>query len=354
MASSNEVMAVADRVGDLLSKLPKTELHLHLEGSIRPTTAIELSRKNGSPLPPYEKVEDFYRFDDLVEFLKIYTLVAASAKTADDFQRITYEMLESCASNGARYVEFFFSPHAHLEAGVPYKTQIDGIRAGMREAGRDFGVVSRLVPGISRELGPPAGHEMLELILSHRTEELIGIGLDYNEAPFPPEPYAGLFAAARRAGLHVTSHAGETGPAAYVRGSLDALKSERIDHGYHVVTDPDLMQRCKDEGVLFTVCPSTSAVTSAWNDLSAPDHAIRQMLDFGLKLSINSDDPPMFFTDLGKEYVKCVEQLNFSLDDVTDAIIAGVEGAWLDQGTKRRWALEWRKEIDALRSEYQI
>lgn len=345
---------VTDIPSDLLTKLPKMELHLHLEGSVRPATAVDLSAKNGVALPPYERIEDLYEFEDLVDFLKLYTAVSASVRDADDFRRITYEMLESSARNGARYVEFFFSPHAHLEVGVPYKVQMDGILAGMKDAERDFRVISRIVPGISRELGPAAGQEMLDLILAHRTPELIGIGLDYNEAPFPPEPYAELFGNARRAGLHVTSHAGETGPAAYVRGSLDALKSERIDHGYAVVTDAALMQRCKDEEVLFTVCPSTSSVTSPWHDLSAPDHAIRRMKEFGLKLCINSDDPPMFFTDLGKEYAKCVEQLGFTLDDVVVSIMAAIEGSWLDETTKRQWSSEWTDEIRSLRAGHAL
>jgi adenosine deaminase len=339
---------VAETMGERLRALPKMELHLHLEGSVRPATAAALTSKYGVPLPPYERLEELYRYDNLVDFLKLYSAVAASVREADDFRRITYEMLESCARNGARYVEFFFSPHAHFDFGAPYAVQIDGILAGMKDAERDFRVVSRMIPGINREQGPDAGREMLDLILAQRPDALIGIGLDYNEAPFPPEPFADLFAAARRAGLHVTSHAGETGPAAYIRGSLDALKSERIDHGYAVVDDPTLMQRCKDEGVLFTVCPSTSAVTSPWRDLSAPDHAIRRMKDFGLKLAINSDDPPMFFTDLGTEYVKCVEQLGFSGADIKASILASIDGSWLDDSTKKQWSREWAAEIDAL------
>lgn len=334
---------VTDNMSSILRRLPKAELHLHLEGSIGAATAIDLAAKHGIALPDRPNL---YAFADLVDFLSVYSAVAAAVRNAEDFRRVTYEMLSSCASSGARYVEFFFSPHVHLDQGIPYATQIDGILAGMRDAETEFGVTSRIIPGISRELGPAAGFEMLDLILANRPAELIGIGLDFNEAPFPPEPYGDLFAAARKAGLHVTSHAGETGPAAYVRGSLDALKSERIDHGYAVVTDPGLMQRCKDEGVVFTVCPSTSAVTSPWHDLAAPDHAIRQMLDFGLKICINSDDPPMFATDLGLEYDKCVTKLKMTRAEIISSIQVGLEAAWIDEGTRRRWSSEWAAEIE--------
>jgi adenosine deaminase len=329
----------------LLRKLPKLELHLHLEGSIAAATAADLAAKYGIALPARPNL---YAFTDLVDFLSVYSAVSASMRDPDDFRRVTHEMLASCAGNGCRYVEFFFSPHVHLAEGVAYRVQLDGILAGMRDAEADFGVISRIIPGISRELGPQAGFEMLDLILADRPEELIGIGLDFNEAPFPPEPFAELFAAARRAGLHVTAHAGETGPAAYIRGSLDALKVERIDHGYAVVTDLDLMKRCRDEGVVFTVCPSTSAITSPWRDLSAPDHAIRRMVDFGLRVCLNSDDPPMFQTDLGLEYEKSVNQLAFSVQDIRAAIQAGIDASWADASMKRRWSAEWMAEIDTI------
>ncbi|MCL6708553.1 adenosine deaminase [Pseudomonas sp. R2.Fl] len=327
------------------------ELHLHLEGAIRPQTAVDLAKKNGIALPPFERVEDLYRYDSLEQFLTIYTAVSDSLVSADDYRRVTYEMLESCASNNARYVEFFFSPQIHFPNGVSFDTQMDGIRAGMADAERDFGVVSVCAPGVNRELGPAAGGEFLDMILARRDDKLVGIGLDFNEAPFPPEPYAALFERARKAGLRVTAHAGETGPADFIRGSIDALKVRRIDHGYHVVDDPALMQRCKDEGILFTVCPSTSAVTSPWHDLSSPDHAIRRMKDFGLKLMLNSDDPPMFFTDLGKEYRKAAHQLGFTPADIRHSAIDAIEGSWLDETVKRRYVAEWGAEIDALIAE---
>jgi len=329
----------------LLRRLPKTELHLHLEGSISAATAAALARKHGIPLPDRP---DLYAFADLVDFLTVYSAVASAMRDHEDFRRVTYEMLADCASNGCRYVEFFFSPHVHLAEGIAYPLQIAGIRAGMAEAEADFGVISRIIPGISRELGPAAGFEMLDLILKNRPDELIGIGLDFNEAPFPPEPYGALFAAARRAGLHVTSHAGETGPAGHIRGSLEVLKSERIDHGYAVVNDPALMQSCKDAGVVFTVCPSTSEITSPWSDLSAPGHAIRRMIDFGLRVCINSDDPPMFRTNLGLEYEKAALKLKLTPPEVVATIQTGIDAAWVDDTTKRRWSTEWMAEIGAI------
>jgi adenosine deaminase len=201
-------------------------------------------------------------------------------------------MLASCADGGARYVEFFFSPHAHQAFGVAYPTMIEGILAGMRDAETDKKVRSRLIPAHSRELGVERGFAFLDMVLGHRPDEVIGIGLDYLEAPFPPAPFAPVWKKAREAGLHVTAHAAESGPASNVRDSLDYLKVERIDHGYHIVDDPALVAHCRDLGTYFTCCPSTSTVTTPYRDLSAADHPIRRMVDAGLNVTINSDDPP--------------------------------------------------------------
>ena len=332
---------------EFLHKLPKMELHLHLEGAILPGTAADLARKNGITLPPHDRVEDLYHYENLKEFLDIYTAVSDSVVSADDFRRITFEMLQSCASNNARYVEFFFSPQVHLPHGITFDTMIDGITAGMDEAKAEFGVESRIIPGVNRELGPSAGEELLDMILARGEERLIGIGLDFNEAPFPPEPYAALFARAAKAGLKVTAHAGESGPARHIAGSIDALGVRRIDHGYHVVTDEALVERCRELGVLFTCCPSTAAVTSPWHDLSA-EHPIRKMADAGLKIMINSDDPPMFGTDLAIEYIKSAEMLGLTPAMFRQMALNSIDGSWLPETEKSALKSSWSQEIDGL------
>ena len=266
---------------------------------------------------------------------------------------MTYEALSSCASGGARHVEFFFSPHAHLELGVPYATMLDGIIAAMHDAETDKGVTSLLIPAHSRERGPALGLEFLDMVLADRREEVVGIGLDYNEAPFPPAPFKEMYDKARAAGLHVTAHAGESGPAANVRDSLDILHVDRIDHGYHVVDDPALVARCRDLGTYFTCCPSTSGITSPWKDLSAPDHAIRQMVKAGLNVMINSDDPPMFNTDLANEYVRCATEMRLTPAELKQCALNGIRASWLDESTKRDWLAAWSKEIDALAAQIE-
>ena len=177
---------------------------------------------------------------------------------------------------------------------------------------------------------------------------MIGVGLDFNEIGFPSEDYVDAYRAAAGHGLHRTSHAGEVGPADNVRAAIDLLDCERIDHGYHVIDDSELVARCAESQIAFTVCPTTTGYTTIWRDLSADDHAIRQMEAAGLKLMVNSDDPAMFVSDLGNEYVRLHREMGLNLDTLKGMALNGIDACWLDDGTKASWRKEWSAEIDAL------
>lgn len=328
--------------------LPKAELHLHLEGAVSAATAIELARKHGLPTKDFEDASKAFHFADLAEFLRAYDVICRSIVDADDFHRVTYDALARCAASGARYVEFFFSPPPHLEKGVAYGTMLDGITAGMRDAELDLHVHSRLVPAINRELGAAAAMKFLDFVLSDRRDEVIGIGLDYDEAGHPPGPYAEVYKRAKNAGLHLTAHAGENGPSENVSTALDALGCERIDHGYHVIDDPALAAACRDRGTIFTVCPTTTTHTTTFRDLASPDHAIRRMSAAGLQLVINTDDPALFRTDLAREYTLASQRLGFTRKQLGEIALNGLRGSWLDETTKRKWTSEWKSEIDQL------
>jgi adenosine deaminase len=328
--------------------LPKVELHLHLEGAVSPATFADLAAKNGVALPAGKRTSDLYSYGNLPDFLAIYDLVCASIRDSGDFSRVTFEALERCALAGARYVELFFSPHAHLAHGVAYATMLEGILDGFRRAREAHGLVARLIPAHSRELGPERGDRFLDMVLAERPAEVIGIGLDYNEAPFPPGPFAGTWERARAAGLNVTAHAGEGGPAQFVRDSIDLLGVSRIDHGYHVVDDADLVARCRESRIPFTCCPSTTLATTVWRDLASPDHAIRRMIEAGLNVSIHSDDPPMFGTTLDREYALIARNFALPPEALGRIALAGLEASWLDPDTKRSWMADWTAEIDRL------
>ncbi|MER8479239.1 adenosine deaminase [Mesorhizobium sp. M1163] len=328
--------------------LPKAELHLHLAGAVKAETFLKLARKNGVNLPPFAEVEELYRYDNLVDFLQVYDLVARSVVSADDFHLITYEALAHVANAGGRYVEFFFSPQVHQDAGISYETMFSGILKAMDDADKDFGLISRLIPAINRELTPDRAFEFLDLVLPYRSEKVIGIGLDYDEEPFPPAPFKPVYERAKKAGMRLTAHAGEAGPAANVRDALDLLSVERIDHGYRVLEDPALVRRCIDDGIAFTVCPSSTVILTHWRDLTAADHPIHAMLDAGLKLVVATDDPPMLQTDLAKEYRLLSETMSLDRRTLADLALNSLDAAWLDESTKRDWRAAWSNEISHL------
>ena len=328
-----------------LRALPKAELHLHLEGTVAEATLVALAHKHGITLP-FDDIDELYEFSDLAEFLLMYDVVCDAMRDADDFRRVTYEALERVAKSGGRYVEMFFSPQPHLDRnGVPYAVMLDGILAGMREAEADLGVIARLVPAHNRELGLAPGLVFLDMVLADRRAEVLGIGLDYLENE--PSQFVPLYERARAAGLHVTAHAGEIGPAAFVRESLDLLGCERIDHGYHVVNDHALVARCREAGTYFNACPTTTMYTTHWRDLTAPDHAIRQMLDAGLHLTINTDDPGLMRTTLLDEY-RFVAAMDRTPEQLKELALNGLRASWLELDTKAAWLAAWSAEIDQL------
>jgi len=267
---------------------------------------------------------------------------------ADEFGRLTRECLQRSANSGVRYAEMLCSPESHFPYGVTYPTILDGIRAGVAEAVSDTGIECRLVPAINRELGPARAVEFVQMVIDHRDDDIIGVGLDFNEVGFPPDNYVEAFALAEQHGLHRTSHAGEVGPAANIANGIRLLHCERVDHGYNIVDDPDLIAECRDSQIPFTVCPSTTTYTTDYRDLSDPSHAIRQMADAGLFLTVNSDDPPMFGADLTGEFVLLHEQAGFSLAELGQFAKNSIDAAWVDDSTKRQWHAEWDPEIDRI------
>jgi adenosine deaminase len=316
-------------LGEFIARLPKAELHLHLEGAVSPELFAHLRDKYDVPLLEGGETEAG-QFKNLAAFLAVYQQVCSCMRSREDFRETTYAALERAAGSGARYVEMFFSPAAH-ETVIDYRSMVDGIVAGMHAAGKEFGLVARLIPAHNRELGLDRGMAFLDTVLSYRPPEVIGIGLDYAERPHPPAQFARLFEAARANGLEVTAHAGEDGPASYVRDAIELLGCRRIDHGYHVVDDPELMARCKELDVLFTVCPTTTLHTTVWRDLHSPGHAIRRMIEGGLRVTINTDDPGLFATTLNREYTLAAEAFGLSQATLGDIAANGLKHGWSPQ-----------------------
>jgi adenosine deaminase len=337
---------------DFLRRLPKAELHLHFIGSVRPKTFIELAHKNGVKLPT-EDLSKIYRYDNIFDFLKVFDLVALSIVDRDDFARVAYETLEDGVRLGnLKYREMFFNPTSHTLHGIPYTTVVDGILDGARAAQKEFGVRCRLIAAIHRGHSPAQARAMLKMVLADRRDEVIGVGSDALPADGSEglELFADTYLEARRQGLKLCAHCAELpGTSANFTYALDVLKVDRIDHGYRVLDDPRLVARARSEGIWFTCCPSATAMVYGWGDLSR--HPIRSMVEQGLNVTLNSDDPPMFQTDIGREFVVACSAMKFSPDVAAKLALNGVDAAWLDEGERRDMRQSFEREIQELRGQ---
>jgi adenine deaminase len=336
---------------DTWDRLPKVELHCHLEGTIAPTTVAELASKNGHALP-VPRVEDLYEYDSLNGFLKVFWFVQELLATPDDWERAAYESVVHAAPHGLRYGETFFTPARHLAAGQDLAGIVEGITRGFEAAEAETDVRCMAICDMDRAYGGDAGLELVERLVelrrAGRADRVIGIGMDSTELGVDPRDYAPAFDLARSGGLRRTAHAGEdTGPD-NIRTALDALGAERIDHGLSILQDPDLAARAAGERVPLDVCPNSNVLIA--NKVSSlADHPFRAMREAGLLVTLNTDDPAMTDLDLGKEYRSVAEALELSFDDMAAVALDGVEATWLDEGEKRDLRQSFEREIDAIR-----
>ena len=337
---------------EFLRRVPKVELHCHFEGTVRASTFADQARKHGVQLPT-EDADKLYDYNSIYEFLKIFAMVSSTLIDRDDFARVSYESLEDGVKLGnLKYREMFFNPTLHTRRGVKYETVVDGLIDGMKAAERDFGVGCRLIADVYRQDPPAMAVEMVQEVLDHPRDELIGLGMDGAEAPDPPEKFADAFRLAKKGGLRLTSHACEDAPARNIVTCLDVLGCERLDHGYHIIEDRQIMDRAREQGVYFTCCPTATAVCYGWPDLSK--HPIREMVAGGLRVMLNSDDPTMFHTDIGKEYVDLCLACNYGPSQVREFSLNGVAGSWLDESEKARFRRQFEREIDELQAQLDV
>ena len=335
---------------DRYDAIPKVELHCHLEGTVRPSTVVELARKHGRELPSDDPT-DLYRFSSLDSFLEIFWLVQSLIGDREDWARIAYEATVDAAPHGLRYREAFFTPARHLEAGQSLADIIAGLTEGIVAGERETGVRTALVCDIDRSHGPIAAVELAEDLVALRrsgmAERVIGLGMDSTERGVDPSDFAPAFQVARDAGLHVTGHAGEdTGPE-NIAAALEALHLERIDHGIAIVEDSDLMKRLARARVPFTVCPSSNVVI-ANRYASLADHPLRRMREAGLFVTINTDDPAMTGTDLGREYRDIADALGYGFDEMCRIAVEGIDATWLDEAARRDLSRSFEETIAQL------
>ena len=320
-------------VDAMVAALPKISLHCHLIGSVAPQTVVELGRKHGVPLDrPAESLYDHHSYEDLGEFLRVLDVVGSVIRDVDDFYRVTYESLTAGgAAHGVLYREVHLSPPGH--PGVPYPRLLEGVLAGARDAETDTGIRASFVVGLCRERTGGAAVELVEQVVEHRVDEVLGIGLDYAEVKGPPQRFVEAYRLASRHGLQRTAHS-ESGPPHHIEVLLDQLGCSRVDHGYHVVDDPVITARCVAERVPFTCTPVSSDIGRYSGSGDGSHRRIAEMVDAGLCVTIDSDDPPMFGTDATHDYRVLAHALGYRRDRLATFTRNAVEACWLDRSDK--------------------
>lgn len=328
---------------DLAMSIPKAELHLHIEGTLEPELMFDLAARNGYELPfgTIDEVRRAYRFTDLQSFLDIYYQGAAVLQTAEDFYRLTSEYFDRAAADGVRRAEIFFDPQTHTNRGVDFVVFMEGFRAAMADARSRHGISSDLILCFLRHLSGEEAVSTLREAEPH-LESVIAVGLDSSEQGRPPHLFEDVYAMARELGLRAVAHAGEEGPPEYVAGALDVLGAERIDHGVRSLEDQDLVDRLARERVPLTVCPMSNVALRVVDDIST--HPLPAMLDAGLRVSVNSDDPAYFGGYIGDNYAALVTDLEFGVDQIAAIARNSIDSSFLPEEEKAKLVAE----IDAV------
>jgi aminodeoxyfutalosine deaminase len=312
---------------------PKIELHVHIEGAIRPATLLELARANGERLPAdtVEGLTELYEFTDFAHFIEVWILTTNCLRTRDDFRRVVVGYAAEAAGFGAVYLEAIFSPCERVLRGVSWTDIYEGYLDGAVEAQERHGVTVRFTPDLYRGLDPAVAQECARVSVRYRDRGIVGLGLGGMEKGMPSQPYARAFEIAREGGLALVPHAGEAAGADSVRDIL-RYDPARIRHGINAATDPALLSEIVDRGIVLDVCPTSNLRTRSVARLA--DHPLPVLRAAGVPCTINTDDPAMFGTDLGREYAIAAE-LGVSAED---AYAAGLAGALCDDATRVRLA----------------
>jgi adenine deaminase len=335
-----------DRLPVLLRRMPKAELHIHIEGSLEPELMFALAARNGVQLP-YASVDELrraYAFSNLQSFLDIYYAGAGVLLHEQDFFDMAWAYLERAKADNVVRAEIFFDPQTHTARGVAMRTVIDGLHRACAQARMQLGIDAELILCFLRHLSEAEAFDTLEAALPYR-DRFIGVGLDSSEVGHPPEKFARVFAKCRELGLHRVAHAGEEGPPAYVWTALDVLHVERIDHGVQSAKDPPLMQRLQRDRVPLTVCPLSNLKLRVFATLA--EHNLKQLLDAGLCVTVNSDDPAYFGGYVNDNYVQLAQALNLNAQDAYQLARNSFEASFASEERKREYIADLDKVFAA-------
>jgi adenosine deaminase len=323
----------------LIDRLPKCELHIHVEGSLEPELMFALARRNGIrlPFPSIEALRQAYRFRNLQDFLDIYYQGMSVLITEQDFYDLAWAYLERARADNVRHVEMFFDPQGHTGRGIAFATVVDGLHRAVGDAGRKLGVEARLIMCFLRHLDEADAERTLDSALAFQ-DRIVGVGLDSSERGNPPGKFKHVFRRARDAGFFLTAHAGEEGPASYVWEALDVLGVARIDHGNHALEDASLVGRLARDQVPLTMCPLSNLRLRVVDDLA--HHPLRRLMDKGVVVTVNSDDPAYFGGYVNQNYRALSAALGLGRDEIATIVRNGVKASLLTTPAKEKALVE--------------
>ena len=324
------------KIIELIKKIPKAELHLHIEGSLEPELMFELSKRNKIEIPfkSIDEIESAYNFNDLQSFLDIYYQGSNVLIKQQDFFDLTWAYMLKCREENIVHTEIFFDPQAHTNRGIEFGLVINGIHKALLKAEKELGISSKIIMCFLRHLDEESAFKTLDQALTYKSK-IIGVGLDSSEAEHPPSKFERVFKKAMKEGFLTVAHAGEEGPPEYIWEALDLLKVKRIDHGVRCLEDAKLVQKLKDEQIPLTVCPLSNIKLCVFAKLE--DHNLKRLLDKGLMVTVNSDDPSYFGGYLNRNMIDCQKALNLSMEDVKKLTVNSFKSSFLNIDKKKKW-----------------
>tara|TARA_B100000003_G_scaffold140307_1_gene125960 strand:+ start:1654 stop:2652 length:999 start_codon:yes stop_codon:yes gene_type:complete len=327
---------MSDQIINYINKTPKAELHIHIEGSLEPELMFKLSKRNKVEIPfkSVEEIKSAYNFTNLDSFLKIYYEGSNVLINEEDFFDLTWEYILRCKEDNIVHTEIFFDPQSHLVRGVSFDKIINGIDKALRKAEKEFNISSKIIMCFLRHLDEDSCFEVLKEACKYK-DKIIGVGLDSSEKGNPPTKFKSLFEKAIEEGFLTVAHAGEEGPPEYIWDSINLLKVKRIDHGVQCLRDEKLVNRLKKDQIPLTVCPLSNIKLCVFDKLE--NHNLKQMLDKGLRVMVNSDDPAYFGGYLNTNLIDTAHALNLELNHIKILIKNSFKSSFLDEKTKNEW-----------------
>ncbi len=332
---------------EIIRRLPKLEQHVHIVGSTKPETLLSIIEDSGAEtkFKSIEDIRSFFQYSDFPHFISVYSMVNDCIIDEKYYERITYEMLESDASCNVKHVEAIFSANDHVRRGLDYEKMLDAINKGIRKAKRKFGITCTIRVDLVRNYGPKVAMTELDWI-KKKGDNIVGIDIGGSENGFPPEPYEAVYKKAKELGLHLVAHAGEAAGPESVWGAVKNLNVERIGHGVTATKDSTLLREIRSRGIGIETCPVSNLRTAAINSLK--EHPIRAFIKQGIRVSVNSDDPPMFNTEMNNEYIQLHKELDFSIDELMRISLDSIDTSFLPIKRKEELRGEFLKEYREL------